>query len=72
MRLLRGMQRLVLKKASVREMVIGIDSTSFEQIKPVSTIHFEMADQKRLVRGAYAVGASFQLILGTRSSYSRY
>ncbi len=47
-RILQGMQRLLLQKAGYRKWQSALTQLVFEQTKPVLIIHFEMADQKRL------------------------
>jgi IS5 family transposase len=72
-RLLRGMQRLLLQKASIQEVAIGIDSTGFRTDQASAYYSFRNGRPKKdWVKGAYAVGVSSQLILGARSSYGRY
>jgi len=72
-RVLRGMQRLLLQKATIQEAAIGIDSTGFRTDRASAYYSFRNGRPKKdWVKGAYAVGVSSQLILGTRSSYGRY
>ena len=54
-------------------MAIGIDSTGFRTDQASAYYSFRNGGPKRdWVKGAYAVGASNQLILGTLGSYGRY
>jgi len=72
-RLLRGMQRLLLQKAGVKEAAIGIDSTGFRTDQASAYYSFRNGRLKKdWVKGAYAVGVVSQFILGTCASYGRY
>jgi IS5 family transposase len=72
-RLLRAMQRLLLQKATMKEVVIGVDSTGFRTDQASAYYSFRNGRPKKdWIKGAYAVGVASQLILGTCASYGRY
>jgi hypothetical protein len=70
---LRALQRLLLQRMSLKEEAIGIDSTGFRTDQASAYYSFRNGRSKKdWVKGAYAVGATSQFILGTRASYGRY
>jgi IS5 family transposase len=70
---LRAMQRLLLQQAHLKETIVGIDSTGFRTDQASAYYSFRSGRPKRdWVKGAYAIGAGSQFILGTCASYGRY
>lgn len=70
---LRGLHRLVLQKADLKELILGIDSTGFRTDQASAYYSFRNGRPKKdWVKGAYAVGTASQFILGTCASYGRY
>jgi hypothetical protein len=58
-RLMRGIQRLLLQKANLQEVAIGIDSTGFRTDQASAYYSFRNRRPKKdWVKGAYAIGAS--------------
>ena len=70
---LRAMQRLLLQKAHLEEMVVGLDSTGFRTDQASAYYSFRNGRPKKdWVKGAYVVGTASQFIIGTCASYRRY
>lgn len=71
--LLQALHRLLLQNMRVKEVAIAIDSTGFSTEQASAYYSFRNGRPKRdWVKGAFAVGTSSQLILGTCASYGRY
>ena len=72
-RLLRAMQRLLLQESTMKEAVIGVDSTGFRTDQASAYYSSRNGRPKKdWIKGAYAVGVASQLILSTCASYGRY
>jgi hypothetical protein len=68
-----GMLQLLLQKARIKEVVIGIDSTGFRTDQASAYYSFRNGwPKKDWSKSAYAVGLSSQLIFGTRNGYGCY
>ena len=73
---LRGMQRLLIQKAIIQEVAIGIDTTGFRTDQASAIIHFETTDPKKtgakvLMRSEYLEFISKMVDLGTNPNWER-